>query len=72
MSYDPMMEKYVEISWCPADVKALYGHWSDEKCQDMLFKVCNYMEDRLIELGWSVLEDLLDLQGDIDEDLADA
>ena len=68
---NPMYEKYVETSWCPADVKALYEHWSDEKCQDMLFKVANYLEDRLIELGWQVLEDLIAMQEDIDEDLAD-
>lgn len=68
MRNEPMMEKYVVTSWCPADVKAINEHWSDEKCQEMLFKVSNYMEDRLIELGWEVLEDLLNMYDDEDED----
>lgn len=62
-----MMEKYVVTSWCPADVKELTG-WSDEKCQEMLFKVSNYMEDRLIELGWQVLEDLLDMYNEEEDE----
>lgn len=70
---DPMMEKYAEVAWCPADIKALNEHWSDEKCQEMLFKISSYLEDRLIELGWQVMEDLLDLfTEDEEEDNEDA
>ena len=65
---NPMMEKYVEISWCPADVKSLYEHWSDEKCQEMLFKISNYFEDRLIESGWEIMEILLDMMNDEEDE----
>ena len=56
---NPMMEKYVQISWCPADVKAINEHWSDEKCMEVLSEIGGYLEDRSIELGWDVLETLL-------------
>jgi hypothetical protein len=64
---NPMMEKYVETSWCPADVKELTG-LSDEACMKLLWKVAPYLEDRLIELGWQVLEDLIGMYGDEEED----
>jgi hypothetical protein len=59
---NPMREKYVEVSWCPADVKDIYPEWSDEKCMEILNKVSGYFEDRWIELGWEVLETHLDLE----------
>lgn len=67
MNDNPMMQKYVETSWCPADVKAINEHWSDEKCMEALDKIAPYLEDRLIELGWEVMETLLDMHYD-DED----
>lgn len=51
-----MHEKIAIISWCPADVKELYPHWSDEKCVEVLDTVSGYLEERSIELGWQVLE----------------
>jgi hypothetical protein len=56
---NPMMEKYVTISWCPADIKAVREEWSDEKCMEVLLDVGGWLEDRSIELGWEVLETLL-------------
>ena len=64
-----MYEKYVEISWCPADVKSLRESWSDEKCKEELFRISRWLEDRLIELGYDVMEDLLDFEED--EELCD-
>ena len=60
-----MYEKYVEVSWCPADVKSMYPHWTDEKCANVLDAVSGYFNDRQIELGWEVLEVLI---SDYDED----
>jgi hypothetical protein len=51
-----MYEKIATISWCPADVKSIYPHWSDEKCVEVLDTISGYLEDRSIELGWEVLE----------------
>lgn len=66
---NPMMEKYVEISWCPADIKAIRPSWSDEKCAEELFRVSRWFEDRLIELGFETLEHFLD-EEDEEEDYA--
>lgn len=60
MNDNPMYEKYVEISWCPADVKELRPDWSNEKCAEELFRVSRWFEDRLIELGYETLEFFLD------------
>lgn len=68
MNDNPMMQKYVEVSWCPADVKAINEHWSDEKCMEALDKIASYFEDRLIESGWEILEIFLDMHYDEDED----
>ena len=53
-----MYEKYVEVSWCPADVKSMYPHWSDEQCANVLDAIAGYFNDRQIELGWEVLDTL--------------
>jgi hypothetical protein len=68
MSNPLMREKYVEVSWCPEDVKAIHPEWSDEKCMQALDKIAGYFEDRWMESGWELLEMHLDLQfGDEDE-----
>lgn len=59
---NPMMEKYVIVSWCPADVKDMRPDWSDEKCQEMLYKVSKYFEGRLIDSGWDILDFLLEFE----------
>lgn len=53
-----MYEKMAIISWCPADIKSMYPHWSDEKCVEVLDTVSGYLEERSIELGWEVLDTL--------------
>lgn len=68
---NPMYEKYVEVSWCPADVKEMRPDWSDEKCQEMLGKVSNYFQDSFIESGWEILEIHLAMQEQEDEELCD-
>ena len=62
MNDNPMYEKYVETSWCPADVKAIRENWSDEKCMEALNTISRWLEDRLIESGWEILETLIDLE----------
>lgn len=66
---NPMMEKYVTISWCPADIKAIYPTWSDEKCMQVLADIGGALEDRSIELGWEVIDTLI---ADYDEEDEDA
>ena len=65
---NPMMEKYVTISWCPTDVKAARPDLTDAECMEALEKVGGVLEDRSIELGWEVLENLLYMHFPIEYD----
>lgn len=65
---NPMMEEYVSISWCPADIKAVRPSWSDDKCMQVLADIGGALEDRSIELGWEVIESLLGYDDEEDED----
>ena len=68
---DPMAEVYATISWCPADVQELRPNWSNERCMEALERVGGALEDRSIELGWEVLDTLLDINYDYYEDEED-
>lgn len=57
---EPMYEPIAKITWCGEDVKAIYPDWSDEKCISALESVAGYLEERSVELGWEVLQILLD------------
>lgn len=57
---NPMYEPIATITWCPLDVKEIYPDWSDEKCISALESVAGYLEERSVELGWEVLQILLD------------
>lgn len=63
-----MNETYVEIRWCPADVKSIREDWSDEKCMEALDKIAHWFEDRSIELGWEALDNLLNMEYGYDND----
>ena len=56
---NPMHEKFAVISWCPADIKELYPRWTDQECIDALQRVGASLEDRSIEAGWDILDELL-------------
>lgn len=57
---DPMREPIATINWCGLDVKQLRPDWTDEKCMNALDSFAGYLEERSIELGWEVLQILLD------------
>lgn len=48
------------IVWTADDIKGLRPKWSKRKCQDWLEENARRIEDRSIELGWEVIECLLD------------
>ena len=54
-----MSTTYAELSWSPADVQTLRPGWSIEKCEEWLNANEKYLRDRLCELGWEVMTDLL-------------
>lgn len=67
MSDTDMRSPIATINWCGLDVKQLYPEWSDEKCIEALDSVAHRLEERSIELGWEVLEILLDFADDTED-----
>ena len=60
-------DEYAKVVWRAEDVKAIKGAWSLEKCEEWLQDNDRHISDRLIELGWEVL-DVLVRQNDGDEE----
>jgi hypothetical protein len=58
-----MIKKYAEISWTVFDVQTLAPSLTDEQAKDWLANNQNHIQDRLIEKGWDVIEDLLSSDG---------
>lgn len=54
-----MSDVAVIITWIPADVQALHPEWDIDKCAEALHDAKSVLQDRSIELGWIVLEDLV-------------
>lgn len=57
---DDELEPVVTISWCANDLLTLRPSWSLDQRASALHDIGNRLEERSIELGWGVLEDLLD------------
>jgi hypothetical protein len=50
---------YAKVVWSPDDVQTLRPDWSLERCEDWLSANQKYIQDRMVELGWEVMESLL-------------
>lgn len=59
-----MPEKFAETAWTAEDVQTLRPEWNTEKCEEWLQNNERYMQDRLVELGWEVMESLLNSSED--------
>ena len=57
-------EEYAKVVWRAEDVKAIKSAWSLEKCEEWLQDNDRHISDRLIELGWEVLDTLLQMEDD--------
>lgn len=49
----------VTITWLPGDIKSLRPDWDIDRCEEWLCENAKRIQDRSIELGWEVIEDLL-------------
>ena len=58
LMYPP--NEFAKVVWTPEDVQGVRPTWSIERCADELDKIEKHMRDRMIELGWDVMETLLD------------
>ena len=55
-----MAEKYyAKVEWAVEDIQALRAGWSERRCQEFLVANEKYIEERLVELGWEVIESLI-------------
>jgi hypothetical protein len=57
-------EEYAKVVWRAEDVKSINGAWSLEKCEEWLQDNERHISDRLIELGWEVMDTLLKMEGE--------
>lgn len=53
------LRQYAKVVWNAADVQTLRPGWNFKKSEDWLRQNEKYIRDRLIELGWDVIEALL-------------
>ena len=49
-----------KIVWTPDDVNCLRPDWTEEQCLDWLSDNWRRIEERSVELGWEVMQDLMD------------
>lgn len=52
-------ESMAAVTWHAEDVQTLKPNWSLEKCNEWLEDNERHISDRLIELGWEVIDALL-------------
>lgn len=57
----------VVIKWAWEDIQLLRPKWSKNKCVVMLDQVAKRLEERSIELGWEVMEMLIQMNEEVDE-----
>jgi hypothetical protein len=58
-----MDDKYAEVSWTAEDVKTLRPEMTTEQAEEALQSIEKHLRDRLVELGWEVMDDLLRFEG---------
>lgn len=51
----------VVIKWSWEDIQSLRPNWSKNKCLVMLDMIAKGLNDRSIELGWQVMETLIQM-----------
>jgi hypothetical protein len=55
--------KYAEVSWTAEDVQTLRPEMTTEQAEEALQGIEKHLRDRLVELGWEVMDDLLRFEG---------
>jgi hypothetical protein len=52
--------KYARVAWTADDILALRPKWNEERAEEWLAQNERYIQDRSVELGWEVIETLLE------------
>lgn len=56
-------EYFATVRWSVEDLQTLRPDWDDEKCAKWLAQWESKIQDRITELGWEVIETLLNVSG---------
>jgi hypothetical protein len=56
-------QKFAQVTWTPADVQTLAPKMSEAEAEEWLYNNEGDIQDRLIEMGWEVISDLLAMSG---------
>lgn len=54
-----VIDVFAVVAWTANDVKTLRPRWSIKRCEEWLGQNERRIRDRLIELGWDVIDTLL-------------
>jgi len=49
--------KYAKLSWTAEDIRTLRPEWSLRRCEEFLLRNEKYIQERLVELGWEVINE---------------
>jgi hypothetical protein len=52
--------KFARVAWTAEDILTLRPEWTEEKADEWLAQNERHIQDRSVELGWEVIETLLD------------
>jgi hypothetical protein len=55
--------QFGKVVWTAEDIQSLRENMTDEEAEEFLKKNQNRIQDRLVELGWDIIETLLDEEG---------
>jgi len=62
LEHDPMPE-YAKTVWSVDDILCLQPEWTEKQAKGWLERNEKYIAERLVELGWEVLETLIAMDG---------
>jgi hypothetical protein len=57
------MKTYAKVEWTAEDIKTLREDWTTEQAEEFLQNNQRRIQDRLVELGWDVIETLISIDG---------
>jgi len=52
----------VVIRWSWEDVQSLQPYKSEDECRDLLDRISKGLHDRSIEIGWEIMESLIEME----------
>jgi hypothetical protein len=56
--------QYAKVVWTAHDIQTLKDNWTLEQCEQWLIDNECYVRDEMIQHGWTILENMLPLEGD--------